>query len=305
MPRASLSEIVRAFGVEPAAILLASKRHNTHWRVRAADGGLYFLRRFGEQPDLDADAAWEFETVRDLSARGWPVSVPVQAPRWIDGRLYTLLPHISERQLGKGSSDPAGYVWLGRQLAVLHMRLEGLAPPRQRPGWTELQDGARTRPGQPPREDLLNLLRRHAPARADQLQAAIEALEARRLHALFADAPRQIVHGDFSPWNVLRREGRLTGVLDFELAHVDIAAADLAFARRGSHNAVVEGYLQVRPLPEGDLEALDALWTGAVLTSAWLELTPALEADRLEPGALDWPMAQLEKTFPYRGRAPH
>lgn len=301
MPRTSLAGIVRAFGVEPAAIALKGRRVNTHWRVRARDGSVWFLRRFGEQPDLPADAAWELEAVRALASRGWPVAAAVTEPRAFDGRLYVLLPHLAGRALAKGPVGEDGYVWLGRRLAELHLLLGGLAPPPQRPDWAELLAGSRPRPSHPPREELLAFLAGHAPALADRLAAATEAFEARDLAAVFAGAPRQIVHGDFSPWNVLTRGARLTGVLDFELAHVDVAAADLAFARRGSHDGVVRGYLEVRPLPDAHIAALDALWTGAVLTSAWLELAPALKAGRLDPGALDWPAAQLDKTYPYSG----
>lgn len=295
----TLADIVRVLGVEAARIRRVSHRHNTHWRVVSRDGAVVFLRRFGSQPDLAADAAWEVEAIRSLGERGWPVAVPLSAPRLIDGAYYVLLPHLSGRALGKGSTDGEGYLWLGRRLAELHLALEGLAPPLQRPDWTELLAGAQPRPSHPPRDELLAFLARHDPVRAERFAAAAEALERRDLPGVFAAAPRQIVHGDFSPWNVLTRAGRLTGVLDFELAHVDVAAADLAFARRGSHDEVVSGYLEVRPLPEAHIAALDALWTGAVLTSAWLELAPAFRTGRLEPGALDWPAAQLEKTFPY------
>ena len=301
MSRTTLSQIVRAFGVEPALVRRVSHRHNTHWRVVSPEGVVYFLRRFGGQPDLAADAAWEVEAIRSLGDRGWPVAAPLGKPRLIDGAYFVLLPHLSGRALGKGSTDGDGYLWLGRRLAELHLLLEGLAPPPQRPDCTELLAGSRPRPSQPPRDELMAFLAGRAPALADRLAAAVDAFEARDLAAVFAGAPRQVVHGDFSPWNVLTRGGRLTGVLDFELAHVDVAAADLAFARRGSHDGVVRGYLEVRPLPDAHIAALDALWTGAVLTSAWLELAPALKAGRLDPGALAWCAAQLQKTYPYSG----
>ena len=51
--------------------------------------------------------------------------------------------------------------------------------------------------------------------------------------------PMTLVHGDFSPWNLGCRLGRLCGVLDFINAHVDRRSVDLACARRGYNDVVV------------------------------------------------------------------
>ena len=131
---------------------------------------------------------------------------------------------------------------------------------------------------------------------AEAFAAAAETLEARRLPERLAGLPQMAVHGDFSPWNLLFRGGALSGILDFELAHLDVAAADVAFARRGSHDAVVEGYLERRALGEAELAALDGLWTGAVLQGVW----QVLASDRPDPALLEWNLQQLGKTRPWR-----
>ena len=40
-----------------------------------------------------------------------------------------------------------------------------------------------------------------------------------------------VVHGDFAEWNVHYDRGRLAGVIDFELTHVDTRPYELAIAR--------------------------------------------------------------------------
>ncbi|WP_181727449.1 phosphotransferase enzyme family protein [Streptomyces sp. PT12] len=50
---------------------------------------------------------------------------------------------------------------------------------------------------------------------------------AERLHAkLVRTLPVQIVHGDYSLWNVLVHEGRVSAVLDFEVAHLGLRLND-------------------------------------------------------------------------------
>lgn len=131
--------------------------------------------------------------------------------------------------------------------------------------------------------------------------AAAEALEARDLPARLAGLPLRLVHGDFSTWNIKLAGGRLIGLFDFDGAHVDIRAADVAFARRGYHDAVVDGYRRVAPLSDAELDALDGLWLGGILRGLWRVLegrVAAGEADLMY--GMGWHLEQLDKTRPYR-----
>lgn len=152
-----------------------------------------------------------------------------------------------------------------------------------------------------PRADLLPHLRATGAEMADAVERALALVEARNLPAAFGGEPLRPVHGDFAPWNVRVRGRSLCGVLDFELAHMDVLAADLAAARRGYHDGVVDGYLEVRPLPRAQVEALDALWIGLLLFGVW----KAIEGWRREgrPGRLDWTLEQLAKTRPFSSPA--
>jgi Ser/Thr protein kinase RdoA (MazF antagonist) len=304
----ALSDIVRALGAEPRAIRRISHRENTHWKVLTKDGRALILRRFGEKPDLDADVAWESKALAAMDDARLPVAAPLGGPARFDGRLFALYPHLSGRPLTSqaritGLQRAAGmqrfYRGLGGALADYHVGAAKAPLPRQRAGWCEMAHGAR--PLQDDRERLLRRLETVAPEGARALRGAAEALEARNLPAVFAGAPRLIVHGDFSPWNILVRKGAVSGLLDFELAHVDVAAADVAFARRGSHDAAVWGYLEKAKLPPEHLAALDGLWTGIVLFGAWKALERWPEGEPYDPAALDWNLQQLSKTRPYRG----
>jgi Ser/Thr protein kinase RdoA (MazF antagonist) len=132
---------------------------------------------------------------------------------------------------------------------------------------------------------------------------ASAALSARDLPAIFANTPRIVAHSDFAPWNLRFHKGRLTGLLDFELAHVDVRAADLAFARRGHHDAVVEGYLERASLPQAELAVLDALWLGGLFAGVWKVLGDRIAEGAVTTHGFDWHLEQLAKTRPYRAVA--
>jgi Ser/Thr protein kinase RdoA (MazF antagonist) len=264
-----LADIVRRFSVDPDAVWLIKKRYNTHWLVRAG-ARRYVLRRFGSWMEADREQTWEVGVLRQLAAAGLPVAAPIGEPQWIDGELYALMPFLHGRALGHGNVSDAAYRKLGRALAEVHAVVASLPAPPQRPGWTANVDGALPLTGGATyRAELLSALAAVDPAMAARFSDAAQALEARDLPSVFAAAPRMIVHGDFSPWNVRFAGGRMAALLDFDLAHVDVRAADVAFARRGYHDAVVDGYLEVAGLSDAELAALDGLWLGGVLSAVW------------------------------------
>ncbi|HWA60523.1 MAG TPA: phosphotransferase [Caulobacteraceae bacterium] len=292
-----LAEVVRAFGVSPDRIRRIGGRADTHWRV-ASGAEVFVLRRYADAAEADASAAWEAALVADLAAAGVPVPIAVTPPRRVGQGLFLLTRHLEGRKLAPGPVDDAGYRRLGRLLAGFHAVAERLPQRPQRPGWTSFAEAAE--PTQGARASLLDELRRAAPEAAPRLEAMLAAFEARDLPRRFAGVPRQAIHSDFSPWNLLVRRGALCGVLDFELAHLDVAAADVAFARRGYHDAVVDGYLEARPLPEAQLADLDGLWLGALVFTLWQILAAWRRSGRPDPADLDWHLQQLDKTRAWR-----
>ena len=73
--------------------------------------------------------------------------------------------------------------------------------------------------------------------------------------------PRQVIHNDFHPGNVLSAEGRITGILDFgDVVHtarvVDVAVALCYF---GYDDELIEGFAEVVPLRDDERAALPTL----------------------------------------------
>lgn len=298
MSKARPADIVRAFGLQSNRIRRISAGNNIHWRV-ASGADRYVLRRFARDPAGQASALWEHRLVEDLADAGWPVPRALFPPREAGGALWLLMPALPGRVLARGAASDEGYRRLGRDLADLHGALERLPHRAQRPGWGSFVDAGLPLSGGPERRDaLLTDLDAALPDAAKAFRAALEGFEARDLPAIFAGAARFPVHGDISPWNLRYQGGVLCALLDFELAHMDVLAADLALARRGYHDAVVDGYLERRPLPQAQIEVLDALWLGGLFHGLWR----ALERRRAGGGTLnlDWSLQQLAKTRPYR-----
>ncbi|MGA0599416.1 phosphotransferase enzyme family protein [Caulobacter sp. KR2-114] len=301
MRRTGPRQVLGAFGLAPTSVRRISGRANIHWRVRAG-GAVFVLRRFADGPQADASAAWEQELVSDLRGAGCPAPEALEPPRRIGDGLWLLMRHIEGRRGPQSGVSTDDYRALGGQLADLHALSERLPPRAQRPGWSDFTDaGQPVAGGDVDREGLLKDLRHAAPQAAGPIEAALAAYAARDLPSRFAGAPQIAVHGDFAPWNIIRRGGSLAGLIDFEMAHLDVAAADLAMSRRGYHDAVVEGYCARRPLPAAQLAALDALWTGSLLFGLWRMLQAWRRDDRARPADLAWHLEQLRKTRPYQG----
>jgi Ser/Thr protein kinase RdoA (MazF antagonist) len=296
-----LADIVRAFGLEPDAIRLIQRRQNAHWRV-ASGGRLYALRRAGAWLDADGDLDWELAVVEQWAAAGVPVAKPIGPPREIDGAIWFVMPWLGGRRLGREPWSDADYERLGGWLADVHAATVSLpVPPTQRPGWTAYADAAfPIIGGAERRAELLAALAKVDAGVAAQFDKAAEDLEARNLPRVFAGYPQRTIHADFAPWNLRHRHGRLHGVLDFELAHIDLVAGDIAQSRRGYHDGVVRGYLRRASLTDAELANLDALWLAAVMAGVWRELEQRLAAGPITEVGFVWTLAQLGKIRPCR-----
>jgi homoserine kinase type II len=91
------------------------------------------------------------------------------------------------------------------------------------------------------------------------------------------DLPEGPIHGDFFPDNVLVRDGKISGIIDFGFACTDAYAYDLAIAHSAwgfastavplptSMAALVQGYQSRRPLSAAELAAFNGLCRGAAL----------------------------------------
>jgi Ser/Thr protein kinase RdoA (MazF antagonist) len=98
---------------------------------------------------------------------------------------------------------------------------------------------------------------------------------------------------------LLFQRGRLSGVLDFDSAHLDLRAADVACARRSRDDEVVRGYLEAIPLSDAELACLDDLWRASVLRYA-LQLLDGEAITGAPVSELEWCVRQLEKARPFQ-----
>jgi Ser/Thr protein kinase RdoA (MazF antagonist) len=297
----TLAGIVRSFGIEPEPIRQIARRQNVHWRVWAG-GERYVLRRFGVWGETPGDVAWEGEAVEALAGAGIAVPRWIGGPRRIEGRTYALMPWLGGRAMGHPPISDADYERLGGYLADFHAATAHLAAPAQRPMWTSFVEAALPAEGGAERRAMLlaELAKVDAPM-ARRFGEAAAALDARNLPGIFAGEARRIVHGDFAPWNIRVGGGQMTGLLDFDITHVDVRAADIAMARRGYHDGVVRGYLRRAALSAAEIASLDALWLGSLLHGVWRVLENRLAEGRITTHGFEWNLEQLDKTRPHRG----
>ena len=175
------------------------------------------------------DLAYEHAVLTHLASTGWVVPGPVSEPIQLDDRWYCLTRYVPGRP--SGHETAAQRRQRGRDLARLHLSLRGLGQQTgQRPGWRALHAGVTVHTGIDWAAALRGLmavslrLGSWAAAAAAETRAALTAVGAGQL-------PVMVVHGDFAEWNVHYDHGRLAGVIDFGLTHLDSRPFELAIAR--------------------------------------------------------------------------
>jgi homoserine kinase type II len=207
--------------------------------------GAYVLRVYRNTADAER-VGYEHALLRALQGAGLPFAVPCPVPTPAGatavpvpgdpGRppaLAALFPRLvggppDTRDLGQVRAA-------GAALGALHGALAGVvvAPPGAQATAVTLLGPDPAQPGAPvPAGDPLRL--EGLPLAAGQrarLDALFDGLRA-AAPPLYAALPRQVIHWDFEPTNVLMVDGRVAAVLDFEFATPDLRAMDVA---RGLH----------------------------------------------------------------------
>lgn len=188
------------------------------------------------------DEPWirfEHSILRHLEARGFPVprTIPTDGSErvtQIGGRYYAVFEHCRGMAMTRPwvrALQPGLTALVGRTLAWYHELMDGFQP-----------DGRHAVQGLGYRECLEQLERyrqrvgSRRPATAydefflehvkgiTKWTASLGALLERAL----SGSATTVIHGDFSPSNLLFRRGRVVGVLDFTTAHLDARLADVA-----------------------------------------------------------------------------
>ncbi|HEX5502044.1 MAG TPA: phosphotransferase [Thermomicrobiales bacterium] len=277
-------EALAAFGVRAVAPL--GGRLNRHWLVARGDERLV-LRRWATPPD---DVAYELRLLVRVAALGWPVAPAVAGPLEMDGRVWGLFPFLPGEPPSLPHGPPAEQRARGRLLAEFHADLARLDGFGQRGEWRRCEAIL----ADPALDRLLAAHERERPEEVRLLRWHLELARARIATLRPADRPDQLIHGDFTAWNLRYRGGRLSGILDFELAHRDHRIADFALSWRGKYDAVIQGYAEVAPLEPEEWALLTPMWWAWLIELARRDLAARMRHD-------GWTVAHLLRRSPLMG----
>jgi homoserine kinase type II len=268
---------------------------NGNWLVELPGRKRAVLRRYhpGATPD---EITYEHAVLQHLAAAGWPVPHPVTEPARHAGRWYCLTRYIPGRPNER--ETPAQQAHRGIDLARLHVALRDLGSRLgQRPGWRP-QHTAVTAWADIDWDACVQGLTTASP----RLGAWAQATAARTQDALAAigagELPVTVIHGDFAEWNVHYRHGRLAGVIDFGLTHLDSRPYELAIARTYRAPHVIGAYrseLTRRGWPLSALEdaAITPLYHAFRLDMTAWELARGLQGGGYDLAAIE---RQLSRT---------
>jgi Ser/Thr protein kinase RdoA (MazF antagonist) len=144
------------------------------------------------------------------------------------GGAWVLFRRLPGRCVRPADADrPAEERCRGRLLAEFHAAAAATGIVDQRGGLA----GPAELLADPKLDHWLRVHERACPDEGPMLRACRDAALHWFAAHLAVDAPRSVIHGDFTPWNLLYDEGRLTGVVDFEATHYTFQVADFSAGR--------------------------------------------------------------------------
>lgn len=275
------NEVLALFGVRLVAPL--GGRINRHWLVDA-QGKQFVLRCWGRSPLVDGAALhddsihYEVRLVEALAALGWPVAPSVVGPIEIVGQRWSLAPFLPgalpamDGPLHGGREEQRAR---GRLLAEFHGGMAQVPDLGQRPGWRRCEEIL----GDPALDAVLAQNERERTEEVSILRWHLEQAREQIAGLSLQDRPGIIVHGDFTPWNLRFTEGRLSGILDFELAHSDHRVGDFALSWRGKYDEFVLGYAEVSPLEPEEWALITPLWWAQLIHLACLDMKAGIKDD--------------------------
>jgi Ser/Thr protein kinase RdoA (MazF antagonist) len=261
-------DVLDGMGIHPSRIRLIAHRSNTHWMVDTP-GARVVLRRYASHRSR-GDVAYELRLLEHLDRRGWPVPAPVAPLVQAAGSIWCAFRYMPGRAPAPRSvaGRRAEQRRRGRLLAQMHAEMAAFVQAGQREGWRRTDEGLVERPGKPPADEVLAQYERSFPEEGRILRAYADRMR-ERLADLLPHAPAPVViHGDLTPWNIRYTHGSLSGVLDFDVAHLDLRVADFALSWRGYQDDVVRGYEEVSPLEPVERGLLVPIYWAWVIASA-------------------------------------
>ncbi len=276
--------VLGRFGVRLVAPL--GGRLNQHWLVEFGRERLV-LRRWAARSAHDIN--YELRLVARIAALGWPVAPAVEGPLELAGHFWSLSPFLAGDP--PSVEDPvAEQRARGRLLAQFHASLAPLDEFGQRGKWRRCEEIL----GDQRLDRVLTDQERKRPEEVRILRWHLERARERVAGLALQDRPGLVIHGDFTPWNLRFQDGRLSGILDFELAHWDHRVGDFALSWRGKYDEVVHGYAEVSPLAPEEWELITPLWWAGLIENACQDLRNGTPDD-------GWTIKKLLQRSPLMG----
>ncbi len=241
MDNDAVRDVLHLLGVRPRSVstLKDLPPGNGSWLVDTGGGERIVLRRYHDRATAE-DLDYEHRVLRHLAQSGWVVPDPVGDLVRHDGLWFCLTRYVPGAAVRDEPVDQRRR--RGRDMARVDVALRDLTETLgQRPGW-RAQHAATTVhaaidwgaclaefTGCDPR------LAGWAAAAAAEVRAVLASIGAEAL-------PLTVVHGDLAEWNVHYLDGRLAGVVDFALTHLDSRPYELAIARTWRAPEAIEAY---------------------------------------------------------------
>lgn len=274
------------FGVRSVSPL--GGRLNQHWLVDA-QGEQLVLRRWSSRSATDID--YEVRLLASIARLGWPVAPAVDSPVELEGQFWCLFPFLPGDPPSEENRS-AEHKTRGRLLAKFHTDLTRLAGFGQRSGWRRceeiLGDFSLDRilsANEQKHAEAIRLLRWHL----ERARERISGLKPQLRSSI-------MIHGDFTPWNLRFQDGRLSGILDFELAHRNHRIGDFALSWRGAHDEIVHAYHEVSPLDPEEWGLLTPMWWAWLIEGACRDLAKGIPVE-----CDDWTVKHLLRRSPLMG----
>ena len=276
-------ETLERFGVQIVAPL--GGRLNQHWLVASGRERLVLRRWASSTDDLD----YELRLLERIAARGWPVAPGVAGPLESEGCVWSLFPFLPGSPPSADDSIKEQRA-RGRLLAQFHDDLAQLTEFGQRGTWRRCEEIL----GDPAIDRVLTEHERTRPEEVRALRWHLDRARERVAGLSLHERPGIIIHGDFTTWNLRFQKGRLSGILDFELAHRDHRVGDFALSWRGKYDAVIHGYNEASPLEPQEWALVTPLWWAWLIEDACRDMANGTRDD-------GWTLRKLLARSPLMG----
>ncbi len=290
----SLDEFLSAYDVGQAVSVkgIAEGVENSNYLLMTEEGR-FILTLYEKRVDPE-DLPFFLGFMDHLAAKGVRCPTPIHgrdglALRQLCGRPAALISFLDG--VWPTRIQPFHCAGLGKALATMHLAGADFGLKRANAlsikGWRPLFEGC-----EPGADDV-------HPGLAAELATELDVIE----RAWPGGLPSGVIHADLFPDNVFFQREALTGLIDFYFACNDLLCYDIAiclnawcFEVDGAFNItkarhMLAAYRQVRPLSDGELEALPLLARGAALRFL---LTRLYDWQHQVEGALVKPKDPLE-----------